>query len=104
MSNPLVVTHPCALVRDGLRQILAKSPFRPVRILHALDEHAERLLASSGGCIWLAGTNECGPATNDLIRSVVAANPTLRVVILAGSHTADDVFLHFKQVPARSSV
>ena len=30
--TPLIVTHPCALVRDGLPPILAKSPFRPISV------------------------------------------------------------------------
>jgi len=34
--TPLVVTHPCALFRDGLSKILSKSPFRPVHILHSM--------------------------------------------------------------------
>jgi two-component system, NarL family, nitrate/nitrite response regulator NarL len=98
MSNltPLIVTHPCALVRDGLRPILAKSPFRPVHILPALNQETESYLASAGACIWLVGVNECRPATNDLVRRVVAANPSLRAVILTGSHTADDILPAFQ--------
>ncbi len=98
MSNatPLVVTHPCALVRDGLRQILAKSPFRPLHILPALDKDAENDLASAGTCIWLAGVNEYGPTTNELVRKVVATNPDVRVVILTASHTAADILPAFQ--------
>ena len=94
--TPLIVTHPCALVRDGLRPILAKSPFRPVHILPALNQETESYLASAGACIWLVGVNECRPATNDLVRRVVAANPSLRAVILTGSHTADDILPAFQ--------
>jgi two-component system nitrate/nitrite response regulator NarL len=94
--SPLIVTHPCALVRDGLRPILAKSPFRPVHILPALNQETESYLASAGACIWLVGVNECRPATNDLVRRVVAANPSLRAVILTGSHTADDILPAFQ--------
>ena len=36
MEYPVVVTHPCALVHDGLRQVFPKSRFRPVRIAFAL--------------------------------------------------------------------
>jgi two-component system, NarL family, nitrate/nitrite response regulator NarL len=98
MSNvtPLVVTHPCALVRDGLRQILAKSPFRPIHILPALDKDAESEFASSGTCIWLVGVNECGPTANDLVRKVVAANPGVKAVILTASHTAADILPAFQ--------
>ncbi len=93
--TPLVVTHPCALFRDGLRKILSKSPFRPVHILPALNEETESYLASAGPCLWLVGVNECGPATNDLVRKVVATNPGLRAVILTASHTADDILSAF---------
>src|SRR5262245_26410933 len=94
--TPLVVTHPCALVRDGLRKILGKSHFRPVQILPSLDNDTENFLVSAAVCIWLVGLNECGRATNDLIRRVSAANPSLRVVILTASHTADDIFHAFQ--------
>ena len=92
--TPLIVTHPCALVRDGLREILSKSPFRPIHILPALDEEAESLL-SSGVCIWLVGVNECGATTNDLVSKVVAKNPDVRAVILTGGHTANDILPAF---------
>jgi two-component system, NarL family, nitrate/nitrite response regulator NarL len=93
--TPLIVTHPCALVRDGLRPILVKSPFRPVHILPALNEETESYLASAGACIWLLGVNECGPTTNDLVRRVVARNPRLRPVILTASHTPNDILPAF---------
>jgi two-component system, NarL family, nitrate/nitrite response regulator NarL len=90
-STPLVVTHPCALVRDALCHILTKSQFRPVRILPTLDRGAESYLGSAGICIWLLGVRECASTTNDLVRRVVAANPSVRPVILAESHTAQDI-------------
>jgi DNA-binding NarL/FixJ family response regulator len=90
-STPLVVTHPSALVRDALRCILTKSQFRPVRILPTLDGGAENYLGSAGICIWLLGVRECASTTNDLVRRVVAANPSVRPVILAESHTAQDI-------------
>ena len=94
-ATPLIVTHPCALVRDGLRPILAKSPFRPVHILPVPSEETESYLASAGACIWLVAVNECGPTTNDLVRKVVATNPSLRAVILTASHTPNDILPAF---------
>jgi hypothetical protein len=85
-STPLVVTHPCALVRDALRHILTKSQFRPVRILPTLDGDTENYLGSAGICIWLLGVREYASTTSDLVRRVVAANPSVRPVILAESH------------------
>ena len=93
--TPLVVTHPHALVRDGLQKILSKSSFRPTLILPALDETAENLLASAGACIWLVGVTECGTATNELVSKIVAKNPEVRAVILTASHTASDVLPAF---------
>ena len=92
-STPLIVTYPCALVRDALRRILTKSQFRPERILPTLDEGAENYLGLAGICIWLLGVKECTPTTNDLVRRVVAANPSVRPVILAASHTPKGVML-----------
>ncbi len=91
-STPLVVTHSCALVRDALRCILTRSQFRPVHILPTLDGGAENYL-SSGICIWLLGVSERASTTNDLVRRVVAANPSVRPVILAESHAAKDIVL-----------
>src|SRR6476661_7310424 len=90
-STPLVVTHPCALVREALRCILAKSQFRPVRILPTLDGGAENYLGSAGICIWLLGVREYASTTNDLVRRLVAAHPSIRPVILAESHTPKDI-------------
>src|SRR4029077_546114 len=83
----------CALVRDALRCILTKSRFRPVRILSTLDGGAEYCLGSAGICIWLLGVRECAPTTNALVRRLVAANPSVRPVILAEPHTAQDIML-----------
>ena len=96
-STPLVVTHSCALIRDAFRRILTKSRFRPVRILSTLDGGAEYCLGSAGICIWLLGVRECASTTNDLVRRLVAANPSVRPVILAESHTPKDI------MPALSS-
>jgi hypothetical protein len=47
-STPLVVTHPCALVRDALHGILSKSQFRPLHILPAADVVAENYPGEGG--------------------------------------------------------
>jgi hypothetical protein len=78
-STPLVVTHPCALVRDALHRILTKSQFRPVDILPTLDV-AENYPHEAGLSIWLLGVSECSSTTNDLVRRVVGANPSVRGV------------------------
>ena len=91
MSTPLVITHPCALVRDGLHQIFSKSQFRPVQILPALNDEAESYLRSAGICIWLIGVTQPGPEINAMVRRVVTANPHVRAVILAAHHTAEHI-------------
>jgi two-component system, NarL family, nitrate/nitrite response regulator NarL len=92
-STPLVVTHPCALVRDALHGILSKSQFRPLHILPAADVVAENYPGEGGFSVWLIGVRECSSTTNDLVRRVVGANPSVRPVILAASHTPKDVLL-----------
>jgi two-component system, NarL family, nitrate/nitrite response regulator NarL len=91
-TTPLVVTHPCALVRDALDRILTKSQFPPVHIVPTLDE-IENHLSSVGTCIWLLGVKECASAVNEAVRRVVVANPSVKPVILAASHTPKDVML-----------
>ena len=89
----LVVTHPCALVRDALHGIFSKSQFRPLHILPTADVIAENYPGEGGFSIWLVGVRECSSTTNDLVRRVVGANPSVRPVILAASHTPKDVLL-----------
>ncbi len=92
-SALLVVTHPCALVRETLHGILTKSQFRLAHILPELDGTAENYLNSAGTCIWLVGVRECGSTTIDVVRGMIAANPSVRPVILAALHTTNDVLL-----------
>ena len=92
-STPLVVTHPCALVRDALQGIFSKSQFRPLHILPTADVVAENHPGEGGFSIWLVGVRECSSTTNDLVRRVVGANPAVRPVILAASHAPKDVLL-----------
>ena len=92
-STPLVVTHPCALVRDALHGIFSKSQFRPLHILPTADVVAENYPGEGGFSVWLVGVRECSSTTNDLVRRVVGANPSVRPVILAASHTPKDVLL-----------
>ena len=92
-STPLVVTHPCALVRDALHGILSKSQFRPLHILPTADAVAENYPGEGGVSVWLVGVRECSSTTNDLVRRVVSANPSVRPVILAALHTPKDVLL-----------
>jgi two-component system nitrate/nitrite response regulator NarL len=72
---------------------LTKSQFRPVRILPSLNGGAENNLGSAGICIWVLGVTEYTLTTNDLVRRVIAANPSVRPVILAASHTPKDIVL-----------
>ena len=37
-----------------------------------------------------------GPATNDLVRKVVATNPSIKAVILTAAHTAADILPAFQ--------
>ena len=53
-------------------------------------------LSGLGGTLHLAcRCKECGAATNDLVRKVVATNSSLRAVILTASHTAHDILSAF---------
>ena len=64
-GTPIVVTFPCALVRDPLRGILANSRFRPFRNLPALDGDAENYLGSAGiQCSNRCSVGECHCVTS----------------------------------------
>jgi DNA-binding NarL/FixJ family response regulator len=91
MSTPIVVIHPYNLFHDGLRQIFARSRFRPVRIAATLSEETETYLQSVQNCIWLIVVERCVSATNVLVRRVVAKSPGVKAVILAAYPIPDDI-------------
>ena len=93
ISNPVVVTHPCSLLRDGLHQTLTKSRFRPVRLLATVNDEIERHLQSAeGNCIWLLGVERFLLDSEHLVRKIRASNRAVKVVVLAASLTATDIF------------
>ena len=82
MSTPLIVTHPCTLLHEGLRHTLRQSTFRPVRILSAFSDAAETEIRSAQGCVWLMGVEKYNSTTNELVRRVVATCAGVKAVIL----------------------
>src|SRR5262249_24130103 len=91
MSTPLVVTHSCTLLHEGLRQIFKKSTFRSVRVVSTLDAETEAYICDQESCVWLVGIERDGPTTNDVVRRVVSANPGVKAVILASDHGPKDI-------------
>jgi two-component system, NarL family, nitrate/nitrite response regulator NarL len=91
MSIHVVVTHPCSLFRDGLRQTLTRSRFRPVRLHCTANEEVEQFLASAENCIWLLGVDQFEATNEHLVRQITMSNPAVRVVILAASQVASDI-------------
>ncbi len=91
MSLPIVVTHPSTLFHNGLRQLFAKSRFRPVRIATSLNEELENYLRSQSSCVWLTGVENSISATTALVRNIVAANPGVKAVLLAAAQTPEDI-------------
>jgi len=89
---PTVVTHPCALLRDGLRQILGSTSFQPIHLAPEFDQTALSYFASAEGCLWLMGLEKCNASTFDLVRRVCKTTPGLKTIILAQVQTADDVW------------
>ena len=95
MSLPIIVTHPSPLLHKGLHQIL-RSRFRPVRVATTLTQDLETYLISREGAIWLTGIERSSAATNALVRKVVAANPCVKVVIMAASQEPDEIVAALK--------
>jgi len=91
MSTPLIVTHSCTLLHEGLRQIFKKSTFRSVRVVSTLDTETEAYIRDQESCVWLVGIEKDGPTTNDLVRRVVSASPGVKAVILASDHGPSDI-------------
>lgn len=96
MSIPLVATHPCALVHDGLRRIFLKSRFRPVRIALSLNKDLETYLRSLNNGVWLVGVDRSISTTCALVRRVVTVAPGLKAVILASHQQPDDTLAALK--------
>jgi two-component system, NarL family, nitrate/nitrite response regulator NarL len=91
MGLPIVVTHPSILFHNGLRNLLAKSRFRPVRIATLLTDELEEYLRSQPSCVWLTGVEKSISATNALVRKVVTANSGVKAVILAPSQKPEEI-------------
>jgi two-component system nitrate/nitrite response regulator NarL len=91
MNFPIVVTHPTTLFHNGLRQLFAKSHFRPVRLATSLTKDLESYLGSLGGGLWLTGVEKCLSGTNILVRKVITANPHVKAVIFAASQETADI-------------
>jgi len=89
--TPVVVTHLCTLFHNGLREIFAKSCFRPVRIESTLSEELETYLGSLKSGIWLVGVERCLSSTNMLVQRVVTTSPQVKAVILAAFQTPSDI-------------
>ena len=96
MSLPIVVTHTSPLLHNGLRQLLAKSRFRPVRIANTLTDDLESYLVSLDSGVWLTGVERSAALTNALVRKVVVANPRLKAIIMAVSAEPQDIVAALK--------
>ena len=91
MSTPLIATHPCTLLHEGLRHTLTQSTFRPVRILSAFSDEVATDIRSVPGSIWLVGVEKYNSTMNDLVRRVVATCPAVKAVILAAHLSPHDI-------------
>ena len=89
---PTVVTHPCALFRDGLCKILCSTSFRPIYLAPEFDQTALSHFASAEVCLWLMGLEKCNASTFDLVRRGCKTTPGLKTIILAQVPTAEDVW------------
>jgi two-component system nitrate/nitrite response regulator NarL len=91
MNFPVVVTHPTTLFHKGLRQLFAKSRFRPVRLATSLTADLESYLGSLENGLWLTGVDKRISGTNILVRKVITANPKVKAVVFAASQRAADI-------------
>jgi two-component system, NarL family, nitrate/nitrite response regulator NarL len=96
MTIPLVATHSCVLIHDGLRNVFSRSHFRPVRIALSLSEDLESYLRSLDNVVWLVGVDGQISTTTALVERVVAATPGLKAVILTAHQRPDDTLAALK--------
>jgi two-component system, NarL family, nitrate/nitrite response regulator NarL len=87
---PVIVTHPCTIFRDGIRQTLVNTRFRPVRTTSELCETSERDFVSSEISVWLIGLENCDGRTTGLISHVLTKAPRVKPVVLASAETSYD--------------
>jgi two-component system, NarL family, nitrate/nitrite response regulator NarL len=89
---PAIVTHPSALFRDGLRKILASTPFRPIHLAAEFNQAAVSALVSAEVSLWLMGIEKCSESAFDLVRRGCKTTPGLKTVILAQRQATEDVW------------
>lgn len=91
-SITVVVTHPCSLFLEGLRQTLTGSRFRPVCASHSIDtEEVEKLASAKGECVWLLGIEKFNPNIEELVRKTKLSDLPVRVVVFSASTIIGDV-------------
>jgi two-component system nitrate/nitrite response regulator NarL len=88
---PIVVTHSCSLFLDGLRQTLARSHFRPVRVLSIDSGEVEKLASAKRECVWLLGVEKFDSDIEEIVRKTKMFDRTVKVVIFSASAAASDV-------------
>lgn len=96
MSVPVVVTHPSPLLHNGLRELFAKSSFRPLRVATTLTPTLETYLISLQSAVWLTGIGQSPADTNFLLRKIISANPRIKAVIMAGSQEPENIVAALK--------
>ena len=90
MSTSVVVTHPCSLLHEGLRQTLRSARFGPVRISSSLSERTQKYFSSVESCLWLYGVQRCVSDTCATVTSVVSKSPGVKAVIFAAYRVPGD--------------
>lgn len=91
MVCPAIVIHPCTLFRDGLRQIITGTRFKPVRMAAEVDDAAMAHLSSAPTSLWLLGLERCNERAVQLIHQLCPRTSGAKVVILAQFQTFEDV-------------
>jgi two-component system nitrate/nitrite response regulator NarL len=89
---PVVITHPCTLFREGLRQILIGAQFRPVLTAATVEDALACDPCSTPSCVWLVALEKFDTSSFDSLRRLSMSSPHLTVVVLADCYTPDDVW------------
>jgi two-component system nitrate/nitrite response regulator NarL len=91
-SISIVITHPCTLFREGLRQILIGAQFRPVLTAANVEDASACNPCSTPICVWLMALEKFNTSSFDSLRRHSTSSPDLTIVVLADCYTPDDVW------------
>jgi len=94
-SQRTILIHPSPLFSEGLRRILAGTPFRLAFFTPAIDLVPERVVSSERDLLFVIGGRDAAGSAHD-VHVLLARHRRARIVVIGGCCERDDVMSVFE--------